>query len=310
MTYNPRRHLSLLSTPILLLLALCSVAGAAWAQTSKETAELAAWRKAYAEGLAKPDGWLALVALQWLPEGDTAVGSAADNKLRLEHTPAHLGIFRQHDNRIQFVAPPEGVSSSVLLDGKPAAGGFLNTDDSPHPSEIVTGDVRLTVIHRGDRFYLRVKDAYAKTRIRFRGLAWYAPDPKLRVTARWVPYTPPKTVKILNVLGQSTEDKAPGYAEFEIDGKMVRLEPLLEGDALFFDFRDTTSLKTTDGAGRFLNTGLPSNGVEKPGTLVIDFNYAHNPPCGYTPYATCPLPLAQNRLAVAIPAGEKRYPEE
>jgi uncharacterized protein (DUF1684 family) len=271
---------------------------------------LTQWRAAYAAGLAQPDGWLALVALQWLQDGDTSVGSAADNKLKLEHTPGHVGIFREHDGRVQFIAPPEGVSQSVLVDGKPAAGGYLNADDNAHPSEIVTGDVRMTVIHRGDRFYLRVKDAYSKTRIHFRGLNWYADNPHLRITAKWVPYTPAKTVKILNVLGQTSEEQSPGYAEFTLDGHTVRLDPLLEGDNLFFDFRDTTSRTTTDGAGRFLNTGLPSNGVTQPGTLVIDFNYAHNPPCGYTPYATCPLPPDQNRLTVPIPAGEKRYAED
>ena len=276
--------------------------------------DLMQWRKAYAANLNQPDGWLALVALQWLQDGDTSVGSAPDNKLKLEHTPAHLGIFRQHHDRIEFLAPPEGVSASVLLDGKPAAGGFLNPDDTPHPSEIVAGDVRMTVIHRGDRFYLRVKDAYSPTRLHFHGLNWYAPNPHLRITAKWVPYTPAKTVKILNVLGQSSDEKSPGYAEFTIHSpsgdQTARLDPLLEGDGLFFDFRDATSHTTTDGAGRFLTTGLPSNGVDKPGTLLIDFNYAHNPPCGYTPYATCPLPPDQNRLTISIPAGEKRYADE
>jgi uncharacterized protein (DUF1684 family) len=276
------------------------------AQTPKPS-PLTQWRAAYAANLAQPDGWLALVALQWLQDGETSVGSAPGNKLVLPHTPAHLGIFRQHSGRIEFLAPPEGVSQSVLLDGKPAAGGFLNADDNAHPSLITTGDVRIAVIHRGDRFYLRVKDAYSPTRLHFRGLNWYAPNPRLRITAKWVPYTPAKTVKILNVLGQASEESSPGYAEFTLDGHTVRLDPLAEGDGLFFDFRDATSHSTTDGAGRFLNTGLPSNGLTHPGTLIIDFNYAHNPPCGYTPYATCPLPPDQNRLTVAIPAGEKRY---
>jgi len=275
-----------------------------------QSPDLTQWRASYAKNLAQPDGWLALVALQWLPDGDTTVGSASDNKLKLLHIPAHLGTFRQHNNRIEFLAPTEGLSTSVLLDGKPAAGGFLNADDQPQPSQISSGDVLMTVIHRGDRFYLRVKDAYATTRVRFRGLNWYAPNPRLRITAKWVPYTPPKTVHILNVLGQTTDTPSPGYAEFTIDGKVARLDPLVEGDSLFFDFRDATSRTTTDGAGRFLNTGLPSNGVDKPGTLVIDFNYAHNPPCGYTPYATCPLPPDQNRLTVSIPAGEKRYGDD
>jgi hypothetical protein len=114
----------------------------------------------------------------------------------------------------------------------------------------------------------------------------------------------------VNVLGQMTDAPSPGYAEFQIDGQTVRLEPTVEGRTLFFDFRDATSKTTTDGAGRFLNTDLPGNGIASRGTVTLDFNYAHNPPCGYTPYATCPLPTPENRLTVSIPAGEKRYGDE
>ena len=275
---------------------------------SQTTADLDHWRKAYADNLAQPDGWLTLVALQWLPDGNITAGSASDNKLQLNHVPVHLGIFQQHNGHVALLSPTEGFSSSVLLDGKPATSpATLAPDDSPHPSELASGDVRITVIHRGDRYYLRIKDAYAPTRVHFRGLNWYAPNPPLRITAKWIPYTPAKTLRILNVLGQTSEEQAPGYAEFQIANKTYKLEPLVEGKSLFFDFRDLTSRTTTDGAGRFLNTDFPSNGLAKPGTVVLDFNYAHNPPCGYTPYATCPLPTEANRLAVAIPAGEKRY---
>jgi uncharacterized protein (DUF1684 family) len=288
------------------LLLFASTLLPATAQTSEAT-DLDHWRKAYADNLDEPNGWLTLVALQWLPDGDTTVGSAPDNKLPLKHLPAHLGTFRHHNSQIEFLAPPEGLSPSVLVDGKHLANVALSPDDSSNPSLVTSGDVSIAVIHRGDRYYLRVKDAYAPTRIHFRGLNWYVPNPTFRITARWVPYTPARTLHILNVLGQASEEQCPGYAEFQIDGKTYKLEPLVEGDSLFFDFRDLTSRSTTDGVGRFLNTGLPSNGLDKPGNLVIDFNYAHNPPCGYTPYATCPLPTEANRLPVAIPAGEKRY---
>ncbi len=275
---------------------------------AQTTTNLDNWRKAYADNLSQPDGWLTLVALQWLPDGDTTVGAAPNNNLQLKHLPAHLGTFQQRNGHVDLLAPPEGFASSVLIDSQPATSpAALASDDTDHPSELASGDVRITVIHRGDRYYLRVKDAYAPTRIHFRGLNWYAPNPSFRITARWVPYTPAKTVRILNVLGQTSNEQAPGYTEFQIDGKTYKLEPLVEGNTLFFDFRDLTSRTTTDGAGRFLNTAFPSNGLDKPGTVVLDFNYAHNPPCGYTPYATCPLPTQANRLDVPIPAGEKRY---
>jgi hypothetical protein len=90
----------------------------------------------------------------------------------------------------------------------------------------------------------------------------------------------------------------------------MKLEPVIEGneqDKLFFILRDTTSKTTTYEAARFLHTGLPSNGIGNPGTLTLDFNELYNPPCAYTPYATCPLPPPENRLNIPIEAGEQRY---
>lgn len=117
-------------------------------------------------------------------------------------------------------------------------------------------------------------------------------------------------MQIPTVLGTTVQDKIPGVAEFTIDGRTVRLEPIVEKEQLFFILRDTTSHSTTYGAGRFLYTDFPSNGLDKPGELWLDFNRLENPPCAYTAYATCPLPPEQNRLQVAIPAGEKRYHAE
>jgi uncharacterized protein (DUF1684 family) len=88
------------------------------------------------------------------------------------------------------------------------------------------------------------------------------------------------------------------------------LEPVLEDPAatqLFFILRDTTSATTTYKACRFLYTVLPTHGVDRAGELWLDLNRLENPPCAYTPFATCPLPPPQNRLAIALPVGEKRY---
>jgi hypothetical protein len=168
----------------------------------------------------------------------------------------------------------------------------------------------MIVIKRGDRLYLRVKDAQAPTRTNFHGLNWYPPDQRFVVTAKWIPSNPPHSLTIPNVLGQISHEASPGVAEFTLNGQTLRLEPVIEdpGDQkLFFIFRDTTSTTTTYQAGRFLITSPPSNGLDTPGTVVLDFNRIQNPPCVYTAFATCPLPPQQNRLNIAIPAGEKRY---
>jgi hypothetical protein len=98
------------------------------------------------------------------------------------------------------------------------------------------------------------------------------------------------------------EEPAPGYAEFTIDGKTLRLYPVEEGGDLSFMFKDATSGNTTYPPGRFLDTDPPKNGV-----IVLDFNQAYNPPCAFTAFATCPLPPKQNTLPIPVEAGEKKY---
>jgi hypothetical protein len=146
----------------------------------------------------------------------------------------------------------------------------------------------------------------------FHGLKWYPPDDAYRVTAEWIPYSPFKTITLATLVGTYYNQPVPGAAEFTLHGKTFRLEPVLEDPAvakLFFILRDTTSKTTTYGACRFLYTGLPTNGLDKAGELVLDFNRLENPPCAYTPFSTCPLPPLGNRLPIALPVGEKRYHE-
>jgi hypothetical protein len=166
------------------------------------------------------------------------------------------------------------------------------------------------VIRRDDRFALRVKDSKSQALLGFHGLKWYAPDLDYRVTAKWIPYNPPKSVGLDTLAGTHYSQPVPGAAEFKLAGKTYRLEPVLEdsdANRLFFILRDTTSASTTYGACRFLYTALPTEGVAKTGELVLDFNHLENPPCAYTPFATCPLPPPGNRLHIALPVGEQRY---
>lgn len=277
--------------------------------------EIAEFREKRAANLQKPDGWLSLVALEWLQPGDTSVGSATDNKVKLSAAhPAHLGIFRLENNAITLLPPKEGFPAGLTVGGQPAHQQVLPADPdndakSPH---LLVGTLNLYAIRREDRFALRIKDAHSPSLQQFHGLKWYEPNAAFRVTAKWTPYSPAKTVKLATLVGTSYPAPVPGVAEFALQGKTYRLEPVLEDPKatdLFFILRDTTSATKTYGACRFLYTGFPSNGLDKPGELVLDFNRLQNPPCAYTPYATCPLPPIGNRLAVALAAGEQRYHE-
>lgn len=303
----------LFGPPVVCLVALTL----SFAADTKSTAtswktELLAWRAQQAKDLQKPNGWLTLIGLEWLKSGDNSFGSAKANALVVQSpTAPNLGVVRLTGDALQLLPPTGGYPTGLLVDGaSPANPQSLAPDSSGHPSKITMGSVTITVIHRGDRYALRIKDDKAPARLQFHGLKWYSPNQAYRVHAKWVPYNPPHHVAIPTILGTEVMSDVPGAAEFTLDGKTMQLEPIVEDPAdkeLFFILRDTTSKSDTYGAGRFLHTELPDHGLTQPGELWLDFNRAENPPCAYTPYATCPLPPPQNRLQVAIPAGQQRY---
>jgi uncharacterized protein (DUF1684 family) len=298
------------------LLALFALAAAtAPAQDAAWQKDVAAHREKHASNLQKPDGWFSLIGLEWLQPGDTSVGSAPDNKVKLPAPhPAHLGVFHLENGAITLLPPKEGFPAGLLVGNAPAKQQVLRVDadtdkNNPH---LIVGTLNLYPIRREDRYALRIKDSASPSLKEFHGLKWYAPDPAYRVTAKWIPYSPTKTVTLATLVGTSYPQPVPGAAEFTLQGKTFRLEPVLEdpdATTLFFILRDTTSATTTYGACRFLYTPLPPNGLDKPGELVLDFNHLENPPCAYTPYATCPLPPPGNRLPIALPVGEQRYHE-
>jgi hypothetical protein len=275
--------------------------------------DLQDWRAKHTAELQKPDGWLSLAGLEWLQSGDNSFGGAADNKIHLASTKAaRLGVLHLEGQTVRLVEPAGGFPPDFLVAGAPAKSQVLRTDpnndkNAPH---LTIGTLNMYVIRREDRFALRVKDSRSQALAGFHGLKWYAPDPAYRVTAKWIPYNPPKTVGLDTLAGTHYSQPVPGAAEFKLAGETYRLEPVLEDsapDKLFFILRDSTSASTTYGACRFLYTSLPSEGVAKGGELVLDFNHLENPPCAYTPYATCPLPPPGNRLHIALPVGEQRY---
>ncbi|HEX4546414.1 MAG TPA: DUF1684 domain-containing protein [Candidatus Acidoferrum sp.] len=272
-----------------------------------------AWREAHQADLLKPDGWLSLVGLEWLQPGDNSIGSATDNKIRLAAgSPAHLGVLHLEGDTVTLNSPAEGFRKDFLVAGSPAKPQSLRAEAnhdkvSPH---LTIGTLNMYVIRREARFALRIKDSHSPSIVGFHDLKWYAPDGAYRVTAKWIPYVPPRTITLATLVGTNYDQPVPGAAEFTLAGKTFRLEAVLEDPAmakLFFILRDTTSATSTYGACRFLYTGFPTKGLDKPGELALDFNRLENPPCAYTPYATCPLPPPGNRLPIALPVGEKRY---
>ena len=286
------RRLALLCASFLLLFA---------AAPSSYQTSIEAWRAHREENLKAKDGWLSVAGLFWLKPGANSVGSdpTMDIALPAPRCPARLGWFDLKNGVVTFRMAK---GAHVLVNGEPAAHRDLAPDTSGHPDLLQVGDFTMFVIQRGDRYGIRLKDINSEYRREFTGLHWYPVKPEYRILAKWNAFDSPQKIAITNVLGQTEYEPSPGYASFELHGHMYRLDPIVEGDQLFFIFRDQTSGKTTYGAGRFLYSDMPHDGK-----VVLDFNKAYNPPCAFTPYATCPLPPRQNRLSTSIEAGELKY---
>ena len=264
------------------------------------------WRAARVARLTAPDGWLSLIGLEWLQEGANKVGSASDNDIILQAGPAHLGVITlDKSGQVQIALDKD---SHATVDGKQVEQATLIDDahvtGDASPTKVAFGAASFYVIDREGRKALRVKDADAATRKHFLGIDYFPIDPSWRIVADWVPFEPPHDLKIGSVIGTIDTVKVPGKAVFTRDGHTYELLPYQEepGGELFFVLADRTSGHETYGAARFLYAALPQNGK-----VVLDFNKAYNPPCSFTPFATCPLAPPENRLDLRITAGEKKY---
>jgi len=264
-------HLAFLAAP---------AAAAVAASGGTFAAEWRGWHDARMARLAAPDGWLALAGLHWLADGENRI-------------PGLPGVFvLEHGGVTLRASPADGWTEG----GRPVG-------QRAQPDVLANGARTATVIDRGGRLALRVWDAESPTRKAFRGVDTFPPNPAWRIEATWEAYPAPRKVEVPSVVGIPTEETAPGRAHFMVGGNVLALEPTVDPDgSLFFVFRDATARRETYGAGRFLSAAPPRDGK-----VVLDFNRAVNPPCAFTPYATCPLPLPENVLPVRIEAGEKRW---
>jgi len=262
-----------------------------------------AWRRQREERLRDPESWLSLVGLEWLHPGENRVGSgpAAEVSLRAAAAPRHAGSVFVEDGAVRFVAAP---GAGVSCDGQPVGELALADDREAAPRSLAIGSLRLQLIRRGQRLAIRVRDRAAAALTAFDGIECYPVDPAWRLRARLVP-TPGRTVPVADVVGGVSDEPSPGTVLFERDGTEHRLDAL-EGDAtggLWLVFGDATNGQQTYAGGRFLYTEPP----DRDGFLSADFNLAYNPPCVFSPFATCPLPWARNVLPIPVEAGEKSY---
>lgn len=262
--------------------------------------DLLAWRQAAEDTLRADDGWLTVVGLDWLHEGENRVGAGADCDVRLAEgsAPAEVGTI-VYDGERAVLHPAD--SAGVRVNGELAGVRELASDATGKPDMVTVGSVTFFLIRRGERLGVRIRDTQSPARRGFGGRVWYPVRPELRVEAVYAPYDPPRPLAITNILGDTEEYQAAGLVSFSVGGAAVQLEAIGRMDGgLWFIFRDATSGHGTYPAARFLYADAPRDGV-----VVVDFNRAVSPPCAFTDFATCPLPPRQNILSVAIEAGER-----
>ena len=265
--------------------------------------DVQAARAVRVEKLTAPDGWLTLIGLHFLPDGESSVGSDKANRVVLAAGPARIGrVAISKDRRVTFTAEPGG--DARVADKAVRSVELKLGQGTERPTTVTAGTVSFFVVERGGRLALRVTDSAAPLRTGFPGIEYHVHNPALRIEARWVEFTPPRMVPVTSVLGHVSPEPVPGKAVFEYAGRTYELIPFDEGEEnpLFFVFADATTGLSTYGGGRFLYTGWPVNG-----RVMLDFNLAENPPCAFTPHSTCPLPPKENKLPFAIEAGEKTF---
>lgn len=257
------------------------------------------WHAQRVADLKKETGWLNLAGLFWLKPGRNTFGSSdsVDVKFpdaRLASRAGYFlwenGLVRVHINepdRVQL----NGIRVADTVMFNPATGqSLIGSFES----------LRWTIIQREDRIGIRLRDLNSKQVSAFQGIQRFPVQQKYRVRARFIP-AKDQFITITNVLGQKTRQPSPGQLQFKLNGRSYTLSPLLEGEEFFIIIGDGTSGKTTYPSGRFLMAEKP----DAEGYTTLDFNKAYNPPCAFTPYATCPLPPKQNWLPVPIKAGEQ-----
>ena len=270
----------------------------------EQAAAVATWRAARDVRLRSPDGWLALVGLHWLVQGENHVGAHPANQVVLHghEIPPRVGSLWVDGDRVRLV-PHAGVE--VLHAGKPVGEVVLEDDRNEHPTVLELGTLRFHLIRRGDRLGVRVRDTSAPALARFKGLDSFPIDPAWRVTARLGAATPGASVETIDITGEPTRIPCAGVLSWQQGGATWHLDAVHgdEDGSLWLIFGDATNGTDTYGGGRYLYTDPPL----PDGSVTVDFNLAYNMPCAFSAYATCPLPPPQNRLPIRVEAGERIY---
>ncbi len=263
-------------------------------------AEMEQWELDRVEELKSPTGWLRLAGMYWLEEGENSFGSGDDQDVQFPEgsIPEHAGYFILENGQVTL---------------KTADGVEITHEDEPIMEKMIfDGDEELNIEHKFLEWLVIERDGEIAIRLfnkanekvdNFNGFPRYPLDPSLKLKAKYIPNPENTTIPIINVLGQNVETPSPGKVEFIIGGKQFTVDALEGTSRLFLIIGDESNQTESYQAGRYMYIDYPEEGSEY---TVIDFNKIYNPPCAYSLFTTCQLPPPNNRLDVAIEAGEKR----
>jgi len=269
--------------------------------TDSYSAMIEAWRTDYERGLAAPTGWLAIIGLVWLQEGENTFGTDPTHPIVLPRgtASAHAGSFVLEEGTITLRVNPE---EHILFEEQPVISRPIPVSLGGSSKPIMVNRLTLFVIRRGQQYAVRIYDPDNSARQAFQGVEWFPIDEQYCIQASFTPLARANTISITNILGMTEESRCPGFVTFTLHGQEYRLYPVTptDQDRFFFMFRDTTNGEQTYSAGRYLYADPPQNGL-----TTLDFNKAYSPPCAFTDFATCTLPPRQNHLPIPILAGAK-----
>ncbi len=265
----------------------------AYAQEIKE------WQESRLERLKGKNGWLNLAGLLWLEEGENSFGSDPGNDIVFpEKAYAFCGSLTLTDGKVTL----EVKNGVEIREGETLVTSLvLNDDQSKSTTYLQQGDLAWYIIKRGEKYGIRLRDYKHPRLAELDHIPTYPISLEYVVEAQLHPFDEPMEFTVATPLEGFTETyQCPGELHFRIKEDELVLFPFSSGKGYFLVIADETTGLDTYGAGRFMYC-MP----DSTGRIILDFNKAYNPPCAFSPYATCPMPPRENFLPVAIEAGEK-----
>ena len=273
------------------------VSFAAFSQQNLYEKEIATFRQTRIDSLKHENGYLNLSGLFWLKEGENTIGADPINDFNFpaEHSDSFLGKIVLNKRVVRFKSSQ---ANQVFSLGQPVTEMTIFQDKKVVVLEHKS--LRWFIIKRGDKYALRLRDLDGEYVRKFKDITYFPLDPSWRIVAKFVP-TKGKQLRITDITGRTFLEDSPGVLHFTKGGKKFTLEAGGTVDEFFIVFGDLTNKKSTYGGGRFLYANAP----DKDGNVILDFNKSLNPPCEFTPFATCPLPTKEKKMNVEVEAGEK-----